>query len=409
MDYHLGFVMEQVTGHITHHLNLARRVAEDPAVCPTWIPIPYRDDDLWSRLPLVRRNWSLLLSLRARQRVGWAARHQPLDGLFYHTQVTALCSLGLMRRVPTVVSLDATPLNMDSVGAGYCHRAATAHPVDQVKFRWNRALFRAATALTTWSCWARDSLVRDYSIAAEKIAVIPPGVDLDEWRPGDRGGARVPRLLFVGGDFTRKGGSVLLEAFRAGLSNRCELDVVTRDPTLRSEGPLRVHRGLAPNDPALKRLYREADLFVLPTLGDCTPLSILEAMASGLAVVATRIGAIAEEVEHGVTGLLVPPGDAAALAEAVAGLVDDPPRRRACAVAARRRAERLFDAGRNYPALIDLVKQCAEGRARRASAPHGVAFSVPGSGRERTVCEARPRAEKDAGAEDVIDGILPRH
>jgi hypothetical protein len=333
------------------------------------MPIPYWAEDRWASLPLVRGNVSLLLSLRSRQSVLLALKERGLDGLFYHTQTTALCSLDLARRLPIVISLDATPLNMDAVGAGYGHRPGESDPLDPIKFRWNRAVYRRAAALIAWSRWARDSLVHDYHIDEAKIAVIPPGVDQPQrLHPRETDVGRPARLLFVGGDFARKGGHLLLEAFRHGLSERCELDIVTHDDSVCSGGPVRVHRGLTPGSPALRRLFEQADLFVLPTLGDCMPLGILEAMANGLAVVASDVGAIREEVEDGVTGLLIPPGDAGALVRAVCGLLHDPARLVAFAVAGRRRAEQLFDPERNYRAVIDLVKRCVDVNARRAPA-----------------------------------------
>ena len=368
-SYRLGFVTEQALGHVVHYTQLARWVEHDPEVRPTLMPIPYWAEDRWSSLPLVRGNTSLLLSLRARQSVRRALKNGGLDGLFYHTQTTALCSMDLARRLPVVISLDATPLNMDAVGAGYGHRPGTSDPLDPIKFHWNRFLFRRAAALITWSRWTRESLVRDYHIDEAKISVIPPGVDRPQrLHPRAASVDRPARLLFVGGDFARKGGHLLLEAFGRGLSDRCELDIVTSDNSICSGGPVRVHRGLTPGSPALLRLFEQADLFVFPTLGDCMPLVILEAMANGLAVVASDVGAIREEVEDGVTGLLIPPSDAEALVRTVRGLLDDSARLTAFAAAGRLRAERFFDPERNYRAVIDLIKQCVDVNAHRAPA-----------------------------------------
>ena len=118
----------------------------------------------------------------------WAAAHN--DVLFYHTQATALFSLRLARRVPVVVSLDATPINMDSVAARYGHRPDGPGPAGRLKRVLVSAAFSRAAALTTWNRWARESLVRDYRVDPGKIGVIPPGVDLDAWRPAPRGGGR---------------------------------------------------------------------------------------------------------------------------------------------------------------------------------------------------------------------------
>ena len=364
----IGFVMEQTLGHAMFHRNLEHWARRDSTIRPSWFPVPYRRADRWARIPLVRSNMSLLLSLRARDAMASGGRAESrFDVLFFHTQATALCAPGLARRLPVVISLDATPLNMDTMGAGYRHRPDQPGPSGLLKRSFYRRLFGRAAALTTWSRWAGDSLVRDYGVAPGKVAVIPPGVDLDAWR-ADRSGPRAPgpaRLLFVGGDFARKGGDVLLDSFRSGLSGRCELDIVSMGDAPEGGPSARVHRSLSPADPEMRRLYGRADLFVLPTLADCSPLAILEAMAAGLPVVASDVGAIAEQVVDGETGLLVPPGDGRALARAIDSLVDDPGRLRAYGAAGRLRAERLFDGRRNYQALASLLKRCA----RRAVAP----------------------------------------
>src|SRR5215207_6576264 len=115
MAYRLGFVMEQTLGQVTHTQNLQEWVARDPEVVPTWILISFDVRQPWARTPVVRRNWTLRASLQARARVRAALRTQPLDGLLFHTQVTALFAHRLMTRIPTVVSMDATPLNFDTI------------------------------------------------------------------------------------------------------------------------------------------------------------------------------------------------------------------------------------------------------------------------------------------------------
>lgn len=102
----------------------------------------------------------------------------------------------------------------------------------------------------------------------------------------------------------------------------------------------------------------DADLFVLPSRAEGLPLSICEAMLAGLAVVASDVGSVREVVEDGVTGLLVPPDDAAALTAAIRALVDDPARRAAMGAAGRDRAVAGFtvDAmARRYEAVYGDV------------------------------------------------------
>jgi glycosyltransferase involved in cell wall biosynthesis len=92
----------------------------------------------------------------------------------------------------------------------------------------------------------------------------------------------------------------------------------------------------------MPRHYQQADLFVLPSRRESFGLVLAEAMACGLAVVATTAGAIPEVVEDGTTGLLVRPDEAQALAEAVISLLEDPEARRAMGIEGRRRVEKDF-------------------------------------------------------------------
>ncbi len=180
------------------------------------------------------------------------------------------------------------------------------------------------------------------------------------------GEGRKTRLLFVGGDFGRKGGHVLLKAFSESLAQTCELDIVSNDAP-EGSGGVRVHRGFKPNTPELRKLYAEADLFVFPSRGDCSPVATIEAMASGLPIVTTEVGGLPEQVREGHNGLVVPPDDAAALAKAVLALSGDPARRQAMGRAGRELAEQSFDGGRNYRAVLSLLKQAADaGSARRS-------------------------------------------
>ena len=362
MAYRLGFVMEQTLGHITHAENFWEWIARDSDVIPTWIPVSPEVPDRWDQVPIVRRNWTLRASIRAREQVQTALRSTRLDGLFFHTQVTAIFARRLMANIPTVVSMDATPLNFDSIGNPYDHRPSEYRPVESFKNALNRRAFKKARRLITWHEWGRQSLIDEYSVDSEKVVVIPPGVDVDKWKvTRDADSQRPVRLLFVGGNFRRKGGEFLLEAFRHELMGDCELDIVTRE-RVDTQGmrAVRVHYDLAPNTPELMALYARADLFTFPTLADTLPLAVMEAMASGLPVITTTVGALREEVDDGVTGFLIPPANAEALAEATLRLVSNPQLRRDMSAAAQQAAVRRFNASRNYPQVLTVCKTCVD-------------------------------------------------
>ncbi len=102
------------------------------------------------------------------------------------------------------------------------------------------------------------------------------------------------------------------------------------------------------------------DAFVLPSMTEGTPNSIIEAMASGIPIIAYAVGGI-PDIVTGEAGLLVPPGDIAALSAAMLRLAEDQPLRRAMGFAARERYERIFGVDAVLPLLVDHYE---EARAR---------------------------------------------
>lgn len=104
-----------------------------------------------------------------------------------------------------------------------------------------------------------------------------------------------------------------------------------------------------------ERLAR-ASVLLLPTDREGLPLSVLEGMRAGLPVIASAVGGIPEAVLPGVTGLLVPPGDAIALAGAIASLLDDPGARARLGAAARRRYDDCFSFARQRAATLDVYR-----------------------------------------------------
>jgi glycosyltransferase involved in cell wall biosynthesis len=354
----LGFALEYSLGHITHAQNLKRVLENQPEITPTFVDLPFDGmTGAWTRLPGVRSNWSLRASLGAW--LGLRRHMASLDAALYHTQVTSLFAAGLMRRVPSVISLDATPLQYDSLGEFYGHVPSANPRLEALKKRLNQRAFGAARHLVAWSEWAKSSLVADYGVAPEKISVIPPGIDTARWRCERALRPAGPvNLLFVGGDFPRKGGETLLEAFRQLPPGTAHLNIVTKTTDAGKKMPnVTVWHDVVPNSDTLRTLFAEADLFVFPTRGDCLPLAVMEALASGLPVITTTVGALPEAVTHDETGWIVPPNDPAALADALRTLVGDAGLRGRLSAQAARVGQERFDASKNYAKLIQTVQR----------------------------------------------------
>jgi glycosyltransferase involved in cell wall biosynthesis len=354
--YDIGFVLEQALGHITHAKNLLTNIPKDPEVRAHWGLVEFPVEGIASHVPIYRSNWTVRAGLRARRKLAQITREAKLDAIFFHTQVPAILAQHWLERIPGIVSLDATPLQYDHFGAAYQHAKGPGW-LEQLKWRLNRNCYKAARRIVTWAEWTKQGLVRDYEVPADKIVVIPPGVNVSEWqRPTPRDLSEGPtRILFVGADFERKGGLNLLEAFRAIRDLGVELHLVTRDK-VSSEPGLFVYNDLQPNSRALKDLYHRCDIFALPTFGDILPMVLSEAGAAGLAIVSTDIAGIPEIVRQNVTGLVVPPGDTPALTEALQRLVTDRDLRVTLGSRAVAHVVRHFDAETNACRLLDLLK-----------------------------------------------------
>jgi glycosyltransferase involved in cell wall biosynthesis len=367
--YHFAFVLEQALGHTVHGLNLESSLLDEGDIDGLILRIRPGETPGVKPLRWVN-NWSLQMSWETRAALRAAIESRPVDCVFIHTQVAALFATNIMRDVPTVVSLDATPINFDSVGDAYGHRRQSP-PLEHIKFLINRRPLMGAKAIVTWSQWAANSVIRDYNVPANRVHHIYPGVQLARFSPRPRTHSGPVRLLFVGGDFARKGGPDLLAA-AAALGDSVELDIATSSASKVDLPPgvkVRVHRDVTPNSARMSDLYRRADIFVLPTRGDSNSLVIAEAMASGLPVVAATVGAIPDMVSHGYSGLLVPPSRPDRLARALLELVDDPQKRRDMGSAGRRMAEIEHDTKANCQRIFDLMRALTATSERIATGP----------------------------------------
>lgn len=226
-----------------------------------------------------------------------------------------------------------------------------------------RLVARADRILVSSLDYAQHSALARFPEAAARLEVHPFGVDLDRFHPGSelslRARLRIEAgetvLLFVGtldAAHHFKGLPVLFESL-AGLTDvRWRLVVVGDGPHRPSFEALARTRGLAPrvtftgsvSDEELPAHYRLADCHVFPSTGraEAFGLVALEAAASGIPTVASHLPGVRTVIVDGETGLLVPPGEAAALRETLRHLLDHPSRRRELGRHARARAEREF-------------------------------------------------------------------
>ncbi len=237
-----------------------------------------------------------------------------------------------------------------------------------------RLLARRTTCLLTVSDSVRRELLA-YGIGeSDRLKVLPLGLDLERFRQPSAGRGMLRRALGLPEDVPVvtivarlvpiKAHNMLIEAagrlVRSGLpvqfvivgDGECRAAVEQQIRALNLQG--RVHLlGWRSDLPAI---YADSDIAVLTSRNEGTPVSLIEAMAAGVPVVATSVGGVPDVVRHGVDGLLVASGDVAGFAEAIRQLVNEPHLRESFGRAARDRVYPAFSSAR----LIADVEQLYE-------------------------------------------------
>lgn len=188
----------------------------------------------------------------------------------------------------------------------------------------------------------REEIAGWFGVLPGKVATIPNGIDIERFRPGPGFDRAEMRSAMLGGDFPvvvnvarwtpQKAQKYLIDAAKIVSESRPDVRFV-----LVGEGPLEEAlkaqaAALGIEDKVIFAGYRDdigdvlaaSDLFVLSSLWEGMPLALLEAMAAGCAAVCTDVGGVAQVLQDGRTGLLVPPGDAQAMADALLKCLNDP-------------------------------------------------------------------------------------
>jgi glycosyltransferase involved in cell wall biosynthesis len=339
-------------GHRTRFMNLRDHTADDAR-----IRAEYRTVSGWVEGGAIERLRFLPVGARGRLRA--VAEAAPFARLARPDVIWtsagellapyAWAQLGPLRR-PLVLDVDASPAQLEENAELYWGRSARPRLRDALaRARWKLVSGRVSR-FAAWSEWAAAGMER-LGVSRELIRVIPPGVDLDRWRPSTHKPGKPLRLLFVGADFERKGGPMLLDVLRSR-NDRFQLDVVTRSDVPQTPW-CRVHRA-EPNSPLLRRLYADADLFILPTRAECFGIAAIEAMASGLPVLMTDVGAAREIVDDGKSGFVIRPRPED-LAQVLDAVVPQTGRLAAMGRQGRLAAEQRFDGRRNDSLLVDLL------------------------------------------------------
>ena len=221
----------------------------------------------------------------------------------------------------------------------------------------------AAGAVITVSCANADYISRNFGVAPEHIRIIPCGIDIERFRPAP---AQLdpPCIVCVARLRAVKNIRLLLEACALlrdrGHRFRCavvgeggEREALTAARSALSLEDIVAMPGAAEQD-AVRAWWQRSTIAVLCSRSEGMPVSLMEAAACGVPAVATAVGGVPELVADGVTGLVVPPGDARALADALERLLRDRALRERMGRAARVRARERYSVVKQLDSLMSV-------------------------------------------------------
>jgi len=256
---------------------------------------------------------------------------------------------------------------------GACPQLGSSDPFDFSRKNWVRkamAFEKVAVdrlCLAAPSNWMAERIKESRLLGRFPVCVIPNGIDTEIFSPKDRRCSRqilgIPEdakvVLFVADSISnrRKGMPLLLEAFDTmkGVHGLFLVTVGRSSVPTPASVPC-LNLGVVSNHRLLPVIYSAADLFVIPSLQDNLPNTVIEAMACGTPVVGFNVGGIPDMVREGVTGHLVLPGDVVALGEAITGVLRDSKRQKEMSAQCRLQAEEKYSLRRQALEYMKLYK-----------------------------------------------------
>lgn len=244
--------------------------------------------------------------------------------------------------------------------------------------RWLRRLFESADSVVAPGIYWRDVLVEQIGVDPAHVRVIgnaAAGPASLRPRPPRRG----CELVFLGNLSSRKGMPELLQALAMPRVAACDWHLQVAG--LGDPAPFAAQAaalGIAQRvdflgwvaEAGVRELLATADVFVLPSHTEGLSIAMLEAMAHACAIVATPVGATLDAVADGESALLVPHGDATALAAALQRLMTDRPLRRALQTSARQRWRAQFDIAHHCRQIAEVYREILERRAASVPVDH---------------------------------------
>ena len=305
-----------------------------------------------------RRRWATRFHLAAvpfelrsrRADAAVARRHGWVDAIL---QIGATFCTRRHGRVPRFLCCDSNIRVAEEGQSSGFSDASVLRPQElRAIARRERAVYQEADGIFTLSERLRRSFVNDFGISEDKVQAIHAGPNLDVARiprsKAPRPEAQPPTILFVGYQFHRKGGDLLVESFRRVRRDLPAARLIvagppadfTTEPGVVSLGSLDKH---SPEDwQRLLEAYTSADVFALPTRFEPFGIAFVEAMHFALPCIGPDAWAVPEIIADGETGFTVPPENIDALTERLLHLLRNPALARKMGEAAQQRARGLF-------------------------------------------------------------------
>jgi glycosyltransferase involved in cell wall biosynthesis len=316
-------------------------------------------------------------------RLAWSTRQPGLRGLIY--QLIYFTEAGTLARKVSVLNIQhlhnhlatsSGTVAMIASELGDFTFSFTLHGpyIFFEPYRWaleekiKRALF---VCCISYFCRSQAMVFAPLS-KWEKMHIIHCGVDPDLFSLVSHQ-ASTKRLLYIGRLASVKGLPILIESL--GLlkelhptvtltivgdgPDRFELEQLTEKFNLKESVRFVGYQSQS----SVRQFIQQTDVFVLPSFAEGVPVVLMEAMAAGLPVVTTRIAGISELVEDGISGYLVPPGDAASLAKSISLLLDDHELRKLMGKAGRAKVQQEFNLQWESERLYRVIDSALQGKA----------------------------------------------